>query len=228
MVDLLQVGRVTMISCVYSSFHDCAIYVFPQLQPVLPTILEVMLTQLDVDTVGYDAETGFAVVNNACWSLGEIAIKQEKGLTDYVDRFLQKLGAILYNQKIPESLNDNAAIAIGRLGIGNPEKIAPHLAAIAPLWLQAMSRQTWTEEKGDAFWGFNLSVLQNPQAMESSLLQYFSEVATVALSILAENADVRRSFQQVIAQYRSMMDLDAYLRQLPPAKQQTLLALSAP
>jgi len=199
----------------YALLGDCAIYVFPQLQQVLPTILEIILQQLDIESVNYDAETGFAVVNNACWSLGEIAVRQKQDMSTYVDRFLEKLAAILFNQKIPESLNENAAIALGRLGIGCSEKIAPHLATIALPWLSAMSRVQWTEEKSHAFWGFNLTVLRNPQAMEKCLLEYFNEIATMVTTASAEPA-VAQSFQQVITQYRSLIpDFDAFLQHLP-------------
>ncbi|QDS77675.1 hypothetical protein FKW77_003395 [Venturia effusa] len=204
----------------YALLGDCAIYVFPQLQQVLPTILDILLDQLDVDSSSYDADSGFPVVNNACWSLGEIAVRQKQEMGPYVDRILNKLGAILFNQKIPESLNENAAIALGRLGIGCPEKLAPHLSVFALPWLQAMSRVQWTEEKANAFWGFNLIVLKDLPAMEKCLLEYFNETATIpATSLLSGDnnmSKVKVSFQQVIAQYRSMIPtFDQFLRQLP-------------
>ena len=53
-------------------------------------ILDVVLEQLDVDSRKYDTETGFAIVNHACWSLGEIAVRQKQAIHLYVDRTLQK------------------------------------------------------------------------------------------------------------------------------------------
>ncbi|KAE9979019.1 hypothetical protein EG327_007180 [Venturia inaequalis] len=214
----------------YALLGDCAIYVFPQLQQVLPTILDIVLDQLDVDSSSYDADTGFAVVNNACWSLGEIAVRQKQEMDPHVDRILNKLGAILFNQKIPESLNENAAIALGRLGIGCPEKLAPHLSVFALPWLQAMSRVQWTEEKANAFWGFNLTVLKNPPAMEKCLLDYFNETATISSTSLLSGdnnmSKVKTSFQQVIAQYRSMIPtFDQFLHQLPEDRYTQFAAL---
>jgi transportin-1 len=184
----------------YALLGDCAIYTFSQLQPWLPTIMEILIAQLDVTKPGFMAEDeGFPVVNNACWSLGEISVRQKEGMADYVDQLLTKLAAILFNDQIPESLNENAAIAIGRLGIGCPEKLAPHLAQIAPAWLQAIARVDWTEEKIHAYWGFNKTILCNPQAMEKSLVVYFAEISTVgavpATALLLPEA--RQSFEQV-------------------------------
>jgi transportin-1 len=184
----------------YALLGDCAIYCFAQLQPVLPMILEILITQLDVSSLGYDPEhTGFGVVNNACWSLGEISVRQKEGMANYVDQLLTKLATILFDPKLPESLNENAAIAIGRLGIGCPEKLAPHLEQISPTWLSAISRVMWTEEKVHAFWGFNKTILCNPQAMEKSLVIYFAEISTVAdmASTALAKPEIRSSFEQV-------------------------------
>lgn len=39
--------------------------------------MELLIQQLDIEVLGEDElETGFSVVNNACWSCGEIALQQ--------------------------------------------------------------------------------------------------------------------------------------------------------
>lgn len=61
----------------YALLGDCAIYVFQQLHPFLPNIMELLIQQLDIEVLGEEElETGFSVVNNACWSCGEIALQQ--------------------------------------------------------------------------------------------------------------------------------------------------------
>ncbi|KAL9092150.1 MAG: hypothetical protein Q9165_004583 [Trypethelium subeluteriae] len=163
----------------YALLGDCAIYVFSQLQPVLPDILQTLIAQLDLQQVRADAEeTGYSVVNNACWSCGEIAMRQRAEMAPYVDALLQKLVVILFNEQIPESLNENAALALGRLGIGCAPQLAPHLATFAPPFLKAMRKIDWTDEKGHALKGFVEIVMNNPQAMESCLLEFFNELAS--------------------------------------------------
>ncbi len=169
----------------YALLGDCAIYVFPQLQPFLPSILEILIAQLDLSQIIIDAEeTGYSVVNNACWSAGEISMRQLGGMTPYVDRLLQKLAAILFNANVPESLNENAAIALGRLGIGCAQSLAPHLATFAPPFMKAMRNVEWTDEKSHALRGFVEVVLQNPQAMEQCLIDFFSEIASAPTTVL--------------------------------------------
>ena len=163
----------------YALLGDCAIYVFSQLQPGLGNILETLVAQLDLQHVQDDAEeTGYSVINNACWSCGEIAMRQRAEMAPYVDALLQKLVVILFNDRIPESLNENAALALGRLGIGCAPQLAPHLFTFAPPFLKSMRKIDWTDEKGHALRGFVEIVHNNPQAMESCLLEFFNELAS--------------------------------------------------
>jgi transportin-1 len=164
----------------YALLGDCAVHIFSQLQPFLGPMLETLLEQLEMSSIEYDGEeTNFAVVNNACWSVGEIAMRQRQGMQPYAERLLQKLYAILVNQQsVPDSLSENAAIALGRLGYGCSETIAPHLPQLAPLFLAAISKVDWTDEKAHALLGFVQVVLHNTQAMMGdALLLLFVEFA---------------------------------------------------
>jgi transportin-1 len=162
----------------YALLGDCAIYVFPQLKPYLPALMEILIVQLDLSQVQYDGEeTNFSVINNTCWSVGEIAMREKDGMQPYVDRLLTKLGTILFTPNIPDSLQENAAIGLGRLGFGCPQQLAPHLAQIAPAFLIAVNKVTWTDEKAHALVGFVQIANFNPQALETSLGAFFNEIA---------------------------------------------------
>jgi transportin-1 len=151
----------------YALLGDFAVHIFDQLQPYLPAMIETTLDQLDMGRIEYDGEeTNFAVVNNACWSIGEVSMRAKQSMLPYAERILQKLYLILVDQKgMPESLQENAAIALGRLGYGCAETLAPHLPQLAPLFLQAIGRVDWMHEKTDAILGFVRVVLVNPAAM---------------------------------------------------------------
>lgn len=61
----------------YALLGDCAIYVFPQLRPFLPNVMELLIQQLDIEHLSeVDEDNSFSVINNACWSCGEIALQQ--------------------------------------------------------------------------------------------------------------------------------------------------------
>jgi len=168
----------------YALLGDCAIYVFGQLRPYLSSIMDILIMQLDLATATEDPDTAFRVINNACWSAGEIAMREGAGMDAFVDRLLEKLATILFSNEVPESLNENAAIALGRLGLGNDGRLAPNLAGFAPAFLATVAKVGWTDEKCHALKGFVQVVLNNPQALEQCLLAFFSEMASAPASLL--------------------------------------------
>lgn len=213
----------------YALLGDCAIYIFSELQPYLPTIMEIVLHQLDLGLPTDDPETAFRVINNASWSCGEIAMRQKEGMGPYVDRLLTKLAVIMFNRDVPESLNENAAIALGRLGIGCHQQLAPHLANFAPVFLQTMQKVAWTDEKGHAYKGFAFVVLDNPAALEQCLLPFFAEMANAPGVFLTgmQAEGPLQVFEQVLAGYKKMIGAgwDAYLQNLPQPQEQALRML---
>lgn len=214
----------------YALLGDCAIYIFPQLQPYLPTVMELIINQLNLAEVNKDPETAFRVINNACWSCGEIAMRHKEGMAPYVDRLLNQLAVIMYSNGVPDSLNENAAIALGRLGIGCHQQLAPHLATFARPFLNAIRKVDWTDEKGHAYKGFVQVVLNNPQALEECLLDFFSEMASAPEVFLASMQDdgPQRGFEQVLVQYRGLIGegkFEGFLQNLPPGQVQKLRQL---
>lgn len=196
----------------YALLGDCARYVFPQLQPYLSSVIPMILKQLDFENVlDEDIDNSFAVINNACWSAGEIAMQHGKGMAPYVPELLQRFVDLMGNPRVPPSLVENAAIALGRLGLGNAEQLAGALPTFAEEFLGAMEEVDASEEKATAFKGFTMIVGQNPQAMEKTLLQFFRAIAryrdlTLRNPIKQELHDV---FQQVS---RAWSLLCVYLR----------------
>ena len=166
----------------YALLGDCAIYVFNQLQPYLPSIMKILILQLDLNQAVEDRETAFRVINNACWSLGEISMRQDAGMAPYIDQLLQCLAGILFSDQVPDSLNENAAIALGRLGVGSHEQLAKYLANFAQPFLSAIQKVGPTDEKRHALQGFVNIVADNPAALEQCLLQFFAELANAQIN----------------------------------------------
>lgn len=162
----------------YALLGDCAKYVFSELANSLNNILPVLLRQLDLsDILDEEIESGFSVVNNACWSAGEIAIQWREGLAPFVPDLFRRLVEIIVDPNIPKSVSENAAIALGRLGLGNAGLLAPEVATWAEEFLNAMDEVDPSDEKATAFRGFTAIVEQNPMAMEKSLLHFFTSIA---------------------------------------------------
>jgi len=162
----------------YALLGDCAKYVFKHLEPFLPSILPILVKRLDLDNIlDEEIDAGFSVVNNACWSAGEIALQYRKGIAPFVSELLQRCVEIIANPRVPKSVNENAAIALGRLGLDNYDILAPHLNTFAEEFLDSMDDVESSEEKATAFKGFSMVVSQNPQSIEKVLLHYFSSIA---------------------------------------------------
>lgn len=185
----------------YALLGDCAKYVFPQLETRLSTLVPILLKQLDLDNIlDEEIDAGFSVVNNACWSAGEIAIRYGKGMAPYVGELLQRCVEIITNPRVPKGVNENAAIALGRLGLDNAELMAPHLGTFAEEFLTSMEDVIVTDEKDTAFKGFTNVVAQNPQAMEKVLLQFFKSIAEYSKDMKFPNplrAELQKAFQDV-------------------------------
>ena len=185
----------------YALLGDCAKYVFPQLQPFLPTLLPILIKQLDLATIlDEQIETGFSVVNNACWSCGEIAIQSGKGMGPYVGKLLQRFLEILGNPEVPKSVLENAAIAMGRLGLQSAEIMAPGLSSFSEPFLKCISTVDYTLEKATACKGFTLCALVNPPAMEKDLARFFTMIARYKMEetkLTPLTADLHNIFQHV-------------------------------
>ncbi|KAI1482934.1 ARM repeat-containing protein [Daldinia eschscholtzii] len=210
----------------YALLGDCAKYVFEQLQPSLPNIFPVLLKQLDLDNIiDEEIDNGFGVINNACWSAGEIAIRHKSNMAPYVPELFQRFVEIITNPGIPKGVTENAAIALGRLGLGNGDLLAPHLANFAEDFLISMDEVDPSDEKATAFRGFTAIVEKNPMAMEKSLLHFFTSIARYRdLKLRSETKNgLHEDFQKAIGIYRQIIpQFDQFLSQLQPQDQQTL------
>ncbi|CAG8975924.1 hypothetical protein HYALB_00007053 [Hymenoscyphus albidus] len=206
----------------YALLGDCAKYVFPQLKPYLPALLPLLIKQLDLDQIIEEQiETGFSVVNNACWSAGEISIQYGGEMASYVEKLLERYLQILGNPAVPKSVTENAAIALGRLGLGNSNIMAPALPSFAEPFLKSINSVDYTVEKATAMKGFCLVALANPQAMEKDLANLFSVVARYKLEdsfLTPLTADLSRIFRHTMELYKSLIpDFDAFLTNSIPA-----------
>ncbi|PFH55432.1 hypothetical protein XA68_18337 [Ophiocordyceps unilateralis] len=192
----------------YALLGDCAKYLYPRLQQHLPTMLPILLKQLDMDSVlDEEIDSGFGVVNNACWSAGEIATQHGKSMAPWVPELLQRLVEIMCNPRVPKGLSENAAIALGRLGLHSADLLAPALSTFSEEFLNAMQEVDPSEEKATAFKGFSVVVGLNPQAMEKVLMDYFVSIAQYQDLNLRNpiKQELHEVFQNVLNVYKQMI-----------------------
>ncbi|KAL8789947.1 MAG: hypothetical protein Q9213_000833 [Squamulea squamosa] len=203
----------------YALLGDCAVNIFNQLQPSLPALIPVLIRQLDLDNLrDQDNEQGFSVINNACWSCGEIAMNQNARMGPYVEQIYQRLLAIISNPEVPTSVNENAVIALGRLGVHCSQTLAPHLEEFGKPFLLIIEPVEYTDERAHAFLGFNRIVERNPQAMEGCLLDYFKASAAYAHHSTSNlnRGSLDESFQRNLVGYKGLIpNFEQFLQQLP-------------
>jgi transportin-1 len=185
----------------YALLGDCAKYVFPQLQPFLPTLLPILIRQLDLASILQEQiNTDFNIVNNACWSSGEISVQYGKQMGPFVGDLIRRYLEILGTPAVPKSVLENAAIALGRLGLENFEIMSPYLATLSLPFLKSIDSVENTTEKASACKGFSLCVIHNPQAMESELPRLFTLIARYEMNDMVKNprsADLQQIFKHV-------------------------------
>jgi transportin-1 len=99
------------------------------------------------------------------------------GMLPYVERLYISLLNIIQSSKVPASVTENAAVALGRLGLGSCDELAPHLESFAYPFLDALAKVAETDEKDTALKGFCMVVGRNPEAMESCLIPFFRAIA---------------------------------------------------
>ncbi|KAM5356421.1 hypothetical protein ACJ41O_003067 [Fusarium nematophilum] len=210
----------------YALLGDCARYVYPLLQQYLPTVFPILLKQLDMDNVlDEDMDSGFGVVNNACWSAGEISMQHKANMGPWVQELLQRFVEIITNPRVPKALSENAAMALGRLGLDNSEQLAPSLGTFAEEWISTMDEVEATEEKATAFKGFSMVVGRNPEAMEKVLVNYFTAISRYRDMGLKSpiRQELHEVFQKVINVYKQIIpQFNDFLGQMQPRDRQAL------
>lgn len=195
----------------YALLGDCALAIYSTLSPYLPKLMPHLIRQIDLDLIrDDDSDTGFNVLINVCWSAGEIAARtppdNPNALTPFLSPLYSKLIEVVSNEAVPEAADENAALALGRLGLCCADQLAPNLGEYAPMFLTSMSKIGTSHEKASAFVGFNSVIERNPQAMESVLGSYFEAVAGFPMK---NNDDeyvrVRQSCQRVMAGFKGLL-----------------------
>jgi transportin-1 len=169
------------------------------LHPRLLDFLNVAAKQLNPTAV----KEAVSVANNACWAIGEIAIKAGKEISPVVFNVISCLVPILKNSEgLHKSLLENSAITLGRLGWVCPDVVAPHLNHFMQPWCDVLCGIRDDFEKEDAFRGLCAMVRANPQLAVSSLPNICRACASWHE---IRSQDLHSEVSQVLAAYKQML-----------------------
>jgi len=165
----------------YALLGDSASNTFDQFRPYLQPLMKIAIMSLDVEAVlsqkHEDHEPAFRVINNSIWAIGEISIRSTAlEMQPFATQLLEKLGIILFHQKVLPEMNENSAVAIGRVASTVPETFAPHLSQLAPTLLRVLQRSEVPDEKASAIQGLTKMATINPQGLEQCLAEFLTAV----------------------------------------------------
>ncbi|KAG6399270.1 hypothetical protein SASPL_140746 [Salvia splendens] len=184
------------------------------LHPRLAEFLDVSAKQLNPPKL---KET-VSVANNACWAIGELAIKVRKEMSPVVLTVVSALVLILQHPEgLNKSLIENTAITLGRLAWVCPELVSPHMEHFMQSWCIALSMIRDDIEKEDAFRGLCAMVRANPSGALNSLVFMCKAIASWH-EIRSE--DLHNEVCQVLHGYKQneLMTTHCLLEMLPDAQ----------
>ncbi|XP_018440559.1 transportin-1 isoform X2 [Raphanus sativus] len=168
--------------------------VFPAyLQPRMVEFLEIASQQLSANLI----RENLSVANNACWAIGELAVKVRQEVSPIVTNVVSSLGLILqHGEAVNKSLVENSAITLGRLAWIRPDLVAPHMEHFMKPWVRD------DIEKEDAFRGLCAVVKVNPSGGVSSLV--FICIAIASWHEI-RSEDVKNEVSQVLNGYKQLL-----------------------
>ncbi|KAK9448530.1 armadillo-type protein [Limtongia smithiae] len=169
---------------------DMAIGPFDIVRPFIPLMMVELIPQVD----GSDPACS-AVCNNATWAAGEISLRAGDAMHPFIDSLLDKLVFLLcssqskrqhltgdpaqqaYTPPIEQTILENAAITLGRLGISSAALIASRLETFAVPWCTCISLVADnTDEKDTAFRGMCHIIMLHPAGLRDCLPEFVEAV----------------------------------------------------
>ncbi|KAJ6739285.1 TRANSPORTIN 1 ISOFORM 1 [Salix koriyanagi] len=191
------------------------------LHPRLPEFLDVAVKQLNTPKL---KET-ISVANNACWAIGELAVKVRQEISPVVMTVMSCLVPILQHSEElnNKSLTENSAITLGRLAWVCPELVSPHMEHFMQSWCIALSMIHDDIEKEDAFRGLCAMVRINPSGALSSLVFMCKAIASWHE---IRSPELHNEVCQVLHGYKQMLRNGAWDQCMsalePPVKEKLL------
>jgi transportin-1 len=155
----------------FALMGDLTISCFPLVRPFSADLMRLLIPQITTESGAP------SVCNNAAWAAGELAIQLGAHFQPFVPSLLPQLINLMNANQTPGPVVENAAIALGRMGLVAPEMVAPQLATFAATFIGSLKDVRDNEEKDSAFRGFCTMVGINPSGLTAELTNFVIAVA---------------------------------------------------
>ncbi|KAN0062736.1 hypothetical protein ACQY0O_004931 [Thecaphora frezii] len=202
----------------YALLGDLAISCFDLLKPYLPALMPKLIEQIEPEP----KMENISVCNNAAWATGEIALQygSDPELTQWVEELIARLVRVLLSVRSVKSLSENAAVTIGRLGLVQPQLVAPHLEMFIEAWCQALWDIKDNDEKDSAFRGLCEMIQVNPNGAAKGFVYFCNAVVRWT----TPSAELNEMFRKILTGFRDMAGAqwEVQKQQFPPVIVQRL------
>ncbi|WIA22073.1 hypothetical protein OEZ85_004416 [Tetradesmus obliquus] len=147
---------------------------------VLPRLDEFVKLSLACMEVPALTEPNMPSANNAIWSLGELMIKANPAtLAPYIVRVCEAAATpLMGGVRVSRSLQENAAISLGRAAMVCPDQVAPLLPHFLGPWCNALRNIRDDYEKEQAFRGLVAVVHKTPEPAVTAFPAFASAVTS--------------------------------------------------
>jgi hypothetical protein len=177
---------------------DLAKTVINLLRPVLHEYMPILIKSL--------ASNSTPVANNASWAIGEIAMQIGPDMKVWINDILQKVIQNMNKIDNNQSLLENTAITIGRLGLVCPEMLAPHLPSFSQNWCLALRQIRNETEKEHAYKGLCVLIRGNPQGVFNTFPFVCDAIATYDDAKL----ELKQEFSKILHGFKQSMGAQAW------------------
>jgi hypothetical protein len=188
----------------------------PHLRPYLQPILQLVQLNIDPDYV--------SVCNNACWAVGELAMRIGKEIEGAVQGLIAVLINLMGRPKLNPALLQNTAITIGRLGLVCPDTVAPVLSQFVAPWCTVLKGMKADVEKEHAFRGMAKLAMANPQGCLDAFDHLCAALASWDMSKMPQ--DLRDELAQMLGWFKQNLQQGnmwaQFYTQVPAETQQAL------
>ncbi|KAJ1560150.1 hypothetical protein HK405_008051 [Cladochytrium tenue] len=196
----------------FAVLGDMAIFLFEFIRPRLNQILPITIEQIKRRTAMTDFRE-MSASNNAIWATGEISLQLGAEIQPVVGTLLPELVHIVRLDKRAfakgRTLQENAAITIGRLGLVCPAAVAPELENFILGWCEAVANMADNPEKESAFRGMCKMVALNPQGVFNvevtdafCIQQYLVYLCDAIVRWRTPSAELNEAFKTLLVDYK--------------------------
>jgi transportin-1 len=194
----------TVKQCAFALLGDCA-------KNCHVLITDVLIASVLPTTIAFVTLGPMLVSNNACWALGELAMRLDNtSIYPFIDSAATALLHTLkrFDASFRPIVRQNAAIALGRLALPAADRLVTSgtFAEMFEPWCTIMRRMRTDDEKISAVRGFIMCIEKAPQL--GTTPEKFQRLHELIASMIPPPSVLEQSLKNIVISYRDVLGPD--------------------